>query len=363
MVTARKTGTCPNCGAQIEFLWSGAVQTTCPACRSILVRHDLDLEKVGEVGDVPRTMSPIKIGTEGRYKGTPFTVVGRILYEYERGHWNEWHIRLDDDTSAWLSDAQAEYAVTRLVTPDDPLPGLHGAQVNQRFRFDDVEYRVASVTRANYAGVEGELPFQYWDKSEIVLVDLVSSTDRFGTIDYSEKSPLLFLGEYETFDELQLSNLREAWEEEQDAQVAGARGLNCPNCGAAFELLAGGLSVNVACPACASILDATDPNLRVLQTFEKKTQRSKPKIPLGTTGKLKGEEWQVIGFQVRGITVDGVKYDWDEYLLWSRQRGFRYLSEYQGHWNDISVVKSRPKEVSGGAQPVVEYLGRTYKHF
>ena len=25
------------------------------------------------------------------------------------GAWNEWHLRFDDDTSGWLSDAQAEY--------------------------------------------------------------------------------------------------------------------------------------------------------------------------------------------------------------------------------------------------------------
>ena len=89
------------------------MQTSCPACGSVLVRHDLDLEKVGTVGDVPASMSRIQLGTEGRYKNNGFVVVGRIVYEYERGHWSEWHIRLSDGSSAWLSDAQTEYAVTR----------------------------------------------------------------------------------------------------------------------------------------------------------------------------------------------------------------------------------------------------------
>ena len=43
-------------------------------------------------------MSRIQLGTEGRYKEAGFVVVGRIIYEYERGHWSEWHIRL----SRWL---------------------------------------------------------------------------------------------------------------------------------------------------------------------------------------------------------------------------------------------------------------------
>ena len=80
---------CPNCGALVQFRWSGAVQTTCEYCRSILVRRDLNLEKVGEVGDLPREVSPIHIGTEGAFHNKAFQVVGRILYEYEAGGWNE----------------------------------------------------------------------------------------------------------------------------------------------------------------------------------------------------------------------------------------------------------------------------------
>src|SRR5215211_85234 len=92
---------CPNCGGPIEFLWSGAVQTTCPYCRSILVRHDIDLEKVGVVGDLPSTSSPIQIGTDGVYGHRPFLVVGRIIYEYARGAWSEWHLAFVDGTSGW----------------------------------------------------------------------------------------------------------------------------------------------------------------------------------------------------------------------------------------------------------------------
>jgi hypothetical protein len=211
----RRSAPCPNCGAQIEFLWSSAVQTTCAFCRSILVRHDVDLEKVGEVGDLPPSMSPIQIGTQGTYRGTPFTAVGRILYAYDRGGWNEWHLRLDDGTSAWLSDAQAEYAVTRLL--DNPLnvPSTKTIQVGQSYVFDRTPFKVVSLTRARYRGVEGELPFEYWDKQDILFADLESTGERFATIDYSDgdSAPSVFVGEYQEFDELGLSNLRtfEGW--------------------------------------------------------------------------------------------------------------------------------------------------------
>ena len=66
-----------------------------PRCHSVLVRHDLDLEKVGAVGDVPLVdVAASSSAPKGSYKDKPFVVVGRIVYEYERGHWNEWHIRV-----------------------------------------------------------------------------------------------------------------------------------------------------------------------------------------------------------------------------------------------------------------------------
>jgi hypothetical protein len=207
----RRSATCPNCGAPIQFLWSSAVQTTCPFCRSILVRHDVDLEKVGEVGDLPPSPSPIQLGTQGVYRGTAFTAVGRILYEYERGGWNEWHLRLDDGTGAWLSDAQAEYAVTRAVEEAAPLPSAGALRVGQTLTVAGRSFRVATLTRARYRGVEGELPFEYWNKREVLFADLEAPGAQFGTLDYSDgdDTPTLYVGEWLDFDELHLSNLRE----------------------------------------------------------------------------------------------------------------------------------------------------------
>ena len=103
---------CPNCGAKIVFGWSSSVQTVCQYCKSILVRTDVDLKKVGQVADLPPDSSPIQLLTEGVYRNKAFVAVGRILYEYDQGSWNEWHITMNDGKSAWLSDAQNEYAIS-----------------------------------------------------------------------------------------------------------------------------------------------------------------------------------------------------------------------------------------------------------
>src|SRR5207249_4247961 len=159
----------------------------------------------------------IQLGTEGRFKGQTFVVVGRIVYEYQRGHWSEWHIRLANDTSAWLSDAQGEYAVSTLFDEPHPLPSLDLIKPGETVVVAGKAYTVASLTRAAYRGVEGELPFEYWDKREVMFIDLKLGSDGFGTLDFSETPPLVFLGEYEEFDELHLTMLRAP-----DAAAGGA---------------------------------------------------------------------------------------------------------------------------------------------
>ncbi len=120
------------------------------------------------------------------------------------------------------------------------------------------------------------------------------------------------------------------------------KALNCPQCGAAITLRSFQQAVTVVCESCHSILDAKDPNLTVLQQFKAATNELRPMIPLGTRGKLRGTDYEVIGFQRRSIFSEGERYDWHEYLLFNPYKGFRYLSEYQGHWNDISVCKVEP---------------------
>ncbi len=210
---SERIANCPNCGAPVKFLWSSAVQTTCEFCHSILLRRDVDLEKVGEVADRPPDSSPIQIATEGSYSGKPFVVVGRILYEYEQGGWNEWHLIFNDGASGWLSDAQLEYDVSFLRAAPGELPRAGGLVCGNKFNWNNAEYEVTSLTRAHYKGVEGELPFAYWDKSDVLFADLRTIDGRFATVDYSEEKPLLFLGEAVDFDALKFTNLRdfEGW--------------------------------------------------------------------------------------------------------------------------------------------------------
>jgi ribosomal protein S27E len=159
----------------------------------------------------------------------------------------------------------------------------------------------------------------------------------------------------------------------QGRPAVSIRSVNCPKCGAATAVRTFGHAVNVVCQSCGSILDAKDPGVSILQQFTKAV-RYQPLIPLGTRGPIlrltseagprRDANNEVVGFQVREILVDGVSYQWREYLLFNPYYGFRYLTEYDGHWNIVTTLPALPEggpmPSSGGSR---SYQGHTYRHF
>jgi Domain of unknown function (DUF4178) len=204
---------CPSCGAPVQFRWSSAVQTVCPFCHSILVRNDLILENVGKVGDLPPDPSPIQLLTSGTYNNKKFDVIGRIIYQYENGGWNEWHIVFSDGTSGWLSDAQLQYAVSFQVS-SVPVPPETQISRGQRLTFLKIPFEVSTITIADYKGVEGELPFPFYGKKSMMFADLRNKDNDFATIDFSDKAaPMLFIGKTVAYEDLHLQGVRqfEGW--------------------------------------------------------------------------------------------------------------------------------------------------------
>src|ERR1700712_4696736 len=82
--------------------------------------------------------------------------------------------------------------------------------------------------------------------------------------------------------------------------VVKPKALYCPNCGGPVELRGFAHTLSVVCPQCLTVLDASSPQLKILQTFQGK-QRIQPLVPLGTRGKFGDTQFEVIGFQVREV--------------------------------------------------------------
>jgi hypothetical protein len=140
------------------------------------------------------------------------------------------------------------------------------------------------------------------------------------------------------------------------------RGFNCANCGAAVELRALQHTRTVVCTSCGAVLDPRDPTLAILQEAAAR-QRLTPTIPLGTRGTLHGHPYEVVGFQYRTIEVDGDTYGWNEYVLFNPYQGFRYLSEYEGHWNDIRTLQALPALSGSAARLTATFNDTDYRIF
>ena len=141
-----------------------------------------------------------------------------------------------------------------------------------------------------------------------------------------------------------------------------ARSISCPNCGGPVTLRGFAHTLSVVCPQCHSVLDTSTLEVQILQTFEEKTQVA-PAIPLGSRGAIAGAEFEVIGFQVRQVVTGDDNYSWNEYLLFNPYQGFRYLTEFNGHWNFVHVETALPEQTRARGKIAVRYNGKNYLAF
>jgi hypothetical protein len=135
------------------------------------------------------------------------------------------------------------------------------------------------------------------------------------------------------------------------------RRFNCPSCGGTITLKAVGLSVHAVCSSCSSVIDTTDENYRIIEAAHQNTQKTL--LDIGTRGRLKGIEWEVIGYTDK---TDGLEmYHWDEYLLYNPYYGFRFLVQESGNWNFVKVLR---RDVPGaGVSNEIVFEGQKFALF
>jgi len=133
----------------------------------------------------------------------------------------------------------------------------------------------------------------------------------------------------------------------------------CPQCAQQLSVRGMLQTTTLVCPSCGTVIDISDENVRIIGAFLSKVKFA-PAIPLGTRGKLDDGLFELIGFMRRAVQVEGVEYQWSEYLLFNPYKGFRWLSEYNGHWNYIKTSLHRPRTLMDGN---VNYKGTTFRHF
>jgi Domain of unknown function (DUF4178) len=198
---------CPNCGAPVVFRSSISVQTTCTYCRSMIVRHDMNLETLGQVAELLDDMSPFQVGTSGRYMGKGFTLVGRVKVIYEKGTWSEWFALFDDGTEGWLAEAQGSYMMT-YEQHDAEVSLPQELKPTEEVVISGTPYEIEDVREVTYFASEGELPFAFTPKTVAISMDLKDDRNSMASISILPRGTIVYLGYYLDFDRCQFQNLR-----------------------------------------------------------------------------------------------------------------------------------------------------------
>jgi hypothetical protein len=342
---------CPHCGAAVDFASAASASAVCSYCRSTLVRDGDALRRIGVSAELFDDHTPLQLGASGRRQGIAFTLVGRLQYGYDGGTWNEWHALFDNGRSAWLSEDNGAY----VVAFDAPLPAdlavdapaLDGLRAGQRVVADGRAWDVASVVRAHLVAAAGELPAPPRLQGDFTVIDLRNPAGEVATLDGSDAAHVAWsVGRAVALSELALTGLKDSSE-----KTLSARGVSCPNCGAALEIKLA-TTQSLSCPQCNAVVDVSGgvgADLAHYRQNNAGASGAEPQIPLGSTGTLAlggpPLPWQVVGYQERcdipgpGPPDEDVETSyWREYLLYHRQAGFAFLVDANEGWSWVRPI-------------------------
>ena len=318
-----KTASCPGCGAPIEFAIGSAVVRICEHCRSAVARTDRDLQNLGRVADLIDTGSPLRTMMAGKYQGIGFRLAGRVQLRHDSGAiWDEWYAAFDDGRWGWLDEADGNYYVT-FETGDDGAKPAHSLQLG-----DVVDnMTVFEIGTAEVVSAEGEMPWRAAPGATYTYADLSGAGDRFATIEDLDGRTVVFKGK-----ETSLSGLGLEKGGPRRAPRTGSVKLSCTKCGGVLNVVAQDISERIACNHCGA-LHQIQPGSTLAFVAAQKQFRAQTVIPLGTTGTIDGVQYVVAGFMRREASAAGERWSWDEYLLFNRETGFRYLTHDENHWS------------------------------
>jgi hypothetical protein len=322
----------------------------------MVVVRGADAEAMGVMAALPPDLSPFQIGTRGEWQGRGFEIVGRVRVEWAEGSWNEWCIHYDATTTGWLAEAQGLLMVSFAAETKDALPAQASTYASgNRVTINGASWAVSDVKDVTCRASEGELPFAAAPQQKRTSVDLLDGGAGFASIELSDGATEVYVGEYASFDELKLTNLRPVpgWNAEVAEEKNRTTALACPACGAAVQLRSVGLAMSAACGSCGAVIDTATPEFQIIQKADGANRHLSPVLPIGQRGKLLGVEYDVIGMMAR--TDQDSK--WSEFLIFNPWQGFRWLVTFEGHWSFVDRVPT----ISDLKSNAIEWQGRDYK--
>lgn len=365
---------CPGCGAPVLFRSAQSTHAVCGYCQSTVVRQGEVLSRLGKMAELFDDHSPLQLGASGQIaapKGAAaatqgFVVVGRAQYQAPQGVWTEWAVLQDDGQNATLSEDNGNYVYARPRELGRDLPDAAHFRLGATTAMDGRSYTVTSVAQVQLRAAEGELAHLPALGRPFDMVELRSQGDQGGqtgqgavlTLDYSPaltgQPVAVSLGQAVRLEALAMAGLKAVAERSEKG-----RQFACPACGAPVTVALGSTK-KLTCTSCHSLIDLSKGTGAELLDARQR-EPVEPLIALGSTGRVQGRPWQVVGFQHRmGSEPEDPHehFGWNEYLLYNAKMGFQFLVDAEDGWSLVKTTTGVPALGFGGK--TATYLGSKY---
>jgi hypothetical protein len=318
------------------------------------VRHGDTLARTGKMSELFEDFSPLQLMASGKWKGKAFTLIGRLQYKYGEGTWSEWIAGFDDGTTGSLSEDNGTFVFSTSLSSKNSLPKAEQFEVGHTTAINGKTFSIAANHSVFLISAQGEFPKLPPLNAAFNMVELRGDQGDVISVDYGSDPPALSLGRAVLLEDLDLKGLKDGQAKSESGQQFA-----CPNCAASLQVTLASTK-SLTCKSCNSIIDVSQGVAGQL-SHALQAEPVNPLIALGSTGKLQGVSWQLVGFQHRmGYEVDDPDehFGWTEYLLYNRKRGFTFLVDSTEGWSLATPTTGAPTVSPNGS--TATYLANKY---
>jgi hypothetical protein len=185
----------------------GTLMFVCEYCASVVYWDAGQVRASGQKAALTEGFTRLYRGASGSVRGRRFTTEGRVRYSFGRGFWDEWYVRFDDGSTAWLTEDNHELCLETKVPHASPPDGA-----SAWLSIGGADFAVEERGQAECIGAEGELPFVVRLGDTYRYVD-GSSPDgkRAVGIEYDGEPASVFVGDWLAHEDVQLDDEGEDW--------------------------------------------------------------------------------------------------------------------------------------------------------
>jgi hypothetical protein len=326
----------------VEFRSGSSLTKVCDHCGQFVVRTDRGVDDLGRFAELAATEHSLVRGDRGTLGGRGFEVLGHLVLRHPGGGtWEDYHLRYDDGSWAWVSTAQGRWQEVAL-TRERFARSFDAVRVGDRLHLGAYGgFVVEEASAGTFASAAGELPFVARPGEKMAFLDLSGPDGARASVHFvgAHDQRMVFVGRAIERDDLHL----EGRVGEAPVQAVAMASIKCGNCGGDLPARVDPGALHVVCPYCNAIADS----LTHAVIAKQDAARASPWIPLGSRAQLRGVHWTVIGYVERSSVIEGERFRWKEYLLYQRDRGYLWLVEDEGVWRLGRSVAAADVDVTG----------------